>query len=86
MHNPIRMGLDRNLCITQEEYDSIFDHGLNEDCTTKSLKFSTYNALLLEESQVAYHAAAGVAADRADELLSMIAALDTDVLCLNEVM
>ena len=46
VHNPFHRAFRRDLCITPEEYASIFEHGLNDDCTTKSLNFVTYNPLL----------------------------------------
>ena len=76
MHNPFHTPFSSSdLCITQEDYDSIFEHNLNSECK-KELEFVSYNALAFD---------GGLTPGRFEQSVDLIANLDADVICLQEV-
>ena len=68
MHTPFA----RDVCITQDEYDSIFDHDLDDQCK-KSLEFATFNA--------GYDANIPIP-NRAVTVATAVSQIDADVICL----
>ena len=77
VHNPLHTPFQRDLCITQEDYDSIFDHDLNENCQ-RELDVIAFNTLL-------FPAAIELTPGRLEAATDMIVDADADVLCLQEV-
>ena len=76
MQNPFRAPFSfSDLCITQEDYDSIFEHNLNSECK-QELEVVSYNALAFD---------AGLTPGRFEQSVDLIANIDADVICLNEV-
>ena len=78
MHNPFHTPFSSSdLCITQKDYDSIFDHNLNSECK-KELEIVNYNAF-------AFGVATALTPGRFEQSVDLIANLDADVICLQEI-
>ena len=78
MHNPFHTPFSSSdLCITQEDYDSIFYHSLNSECK-QELGIVSYNTLGLS-------VAISLTPGRFEQSVDLIANLDTDVICLQEI-
>ena len=78
MHNPFHTPFSSSdLCITQEDYDSIFKHNLTSDCK-KELEIVSYNTF-------AFGVATALTPGRFEQSVDLIANLDADVICLQEI-